>query len=267
MVQRILIPQKMANDKMENDEKQKSEDVLILEPTKSDVILNRKLFNNHPGNQYYRNIIQLKRQRYLQTKKNRVKSKIAEEVLKKIKMQDPPGRFLRQTTHNDRWSEQEEAKTIRKIKMALRDSHPIKKEYESSSSCHTRTNSDTLCRKVGEKIEALLEIHFKDQNKLIDERIGMALNEKIGSKFKDEAEPHQSERISRSLIENKDIGRSNDLPTRTTTRRRKRAADDDISEVLNNKRMKCNDKNTTIEMMRFVRNSIVIGLCALKFIS
>ena len=83
MVQRILIPQKMANDKMENDEKQKSEDVLILEPTKSDVILNRKLFNNHPGNQYYRNIIQLKRQRYLQTKKTVSKAKLLKRYSKK----------------------------------------------------------------------------------------------------------------------------------------------------------------------------------------
>lgn len=104
----------------------------ILNPNDTDVLCGRGgNVNLHPGNGTFRRLVESKKRLYLTARFKREKRLIAETILKDIKSQDPPGRFLLKKD-GDLWYEIAEDKARDKTSQALREGAPkLRKEMET----------------------------------------------------------------------------------------------------------------------------------------
>lgn len=123
--------------------------------SESDVLYGRgNSINYHGGNLYYIALIKQYREEYKCKKTSNVRKKgIAMHIIKLIKCQDPPGRFLVRKEHrNDgpAWIEQnDELSIIKKVTQALREN---KEKYAGKlrklaviENCHHKNHDDDEC--------------------------------------------------------------------------------------------------------------------------
>jgi len=78
---------------------------------------------NHPGNDYYRNMISSNKYRYLSSNKLG-KRGIALELVSVIYTMDPPGRFLEKNELNQTYDDIGEERAVVKVSQALREGAP-----------------------------------------------------------------------------------------------------------------------------------------------
>lgn len=103
------------------------------EPTDSDVLCGRGgTINTHPGNAKYRNLVEERKRVYLTARFKREKRLISESIIKEIRNQNPPGRFLNRDTKDGDWYDIGDIKAREKTSQALRENLPkLRKELEA----------------------------------------------------------------------------------------------------------------------------------------
>lgn len=102
-------------------------------PNDTDVLCGRGGdINSHPGNITFRNLVNSNKRVYLTSRFKREKRCIAERILKDIKRQDPPGRFLTRNSKSGPWYEISEEKARDKTSQALREGAPkLRKQIQA----------------------------------------------------------------------------------------------------------------------------------------
>ena len=99
-------------------------EVAIEVPRPNDVLCGRgNGVNAHPGNIYFRSIVDKVKKPYIATPKAE-KPKFSTKILTEINNLNPPGRFLKQDPTTKRWFVLGEKKTLIKIRQALREGAP-----------------------------------------------------------------------------------------------------------------------------------------------
>jgi len=101
----------------------------IIAPAANDVLLGRGAgTNKHKGNMNFRNIVKGCQEDYTTAMNNYEKYLITMDILQKIHILDPPGRFITQDAKTKCWYDVGDHKARRKISQALRENAPdIKK--------------------------------------------------------------------------------------------------------------------------------------------
>ena len=104
-------------------------------PAANDVLCGRGGgINEHPGNRIYRNLVDSKKRVYLTARFKREKRLVAEAVVRQIREQHPPGRFLARNGKDGEWHDIGDIKARDKASQALRENAPsIRKEIESEN--------------------------------------------------------------------------------------------------------------------------------------
>ena len=93
----------------------------IIEPGPNDCLFGRGGgTNHHPGNKTYRKMVELKKDRYLNSKRLD-KPLVAMEIINEWRSLDPPGRFLKQDERTKMWSDVGDRKAREKTSQALRE--------------------------------------------------------------------------------------------------------------------------------------------------
>jgi len=101
----------------------------VVIPHDHDVLCGRGNFvNYHRGNQYYRSLVRKYFLQYVASPKPD-KPKYALLIYHEIRMQDPPGRFLRQDAGTKMWHDVGERKALDKTRQALREGAPDAKSH------------------------------------------------------------------------------------------------------------------------------------------
>jgi len=101
----------------------------VVVPHEHDVLCGRGNFvNYHRGNQYYRSLVRKYFLQYVASPKPD-KPKYALLIYHEIRMQDPPGRFLRQDGGTKMWHDVGERKALDKTRQALREGAPDAKSH------------------------------------------------------------------------------------------------------------------------------------------
>lgn len=91
-------------------------------PTINDVLSGRGYnINNHPGNQYYRKIVEKQKKIYALSHFKRERKMIIASIALKIRELKPPGRFLSNNSKSGLWYEISEDSMHKKISQALRE--------------------------------------------------------------------------------------------------------------------------------------------------
>ena len=103
------------------------------EPTASDVLCGRGgTINTHPGNAKYRQLVEQRKRVYLTARFKREKRLISESIIKEIRNQSPPGRFLNRDAKDGDWYDIGDIKAREKTSQALRENLPkLRKELEA----------------------------------------------------------------------------------------------------------------------------------------
>mmetsp|Transcript_4718 Transcript_4718/g.13337 ORF Transcript_4718/g.13337 Transcript_4718/m.13337 type:complete len:750 (+) Transcript_4718:518-2767(+) len=103
------------------------------EPNDSDVLCGRGgTINTHPGNAKYRQLVEQRKRVYLTARFKREKRLISESIIKEIRNQNPPGRFLNRDTKDGDWYDIGDIKAREKTSQALRENLPkLRKELEA----------------------------------------------------------------------------------------------------------------------------------------
>jgi len=95
----------------------------VIEPHVHDVLLGRgKGTYRHQGNIAYRELIHMYKSEYISCKKND-KRKISERIVRAIRSQDPPGRFIELDSNSGSWTVVANKRAIEKTSQTLRDGH------------------------------------------------------------------------------------------------------------------------------------------------
>jgi hypothetical protein len=79
--------------------------------------------NQHPGNIFFRCLIQRYKHRYIHTGPSEKKS-ITKRIVDDVFSRDPPGRFLKQATDSEEWEVLDYEKVLKKTGQALREKAP-----------------------------------------------------------------------------------------------------------------------------------------------
>jgi len=116
-------------------------------PTDSDVLCGRGGgINTHPGNETYRHYVERRKRIYLTARFKREKRLIAETIVKEIRNQNPPGRFLLRDGKDGPWLDIGDIKARDKTSQALRENAPkVRKQMEAENAARKEEE-----RKLGE---------------------------------------------------------------------------------------------------------------------
>jgi hypothetical protein len=100
----------------------------IRTPHENDILCGRGGFvNNHPGNQIFREWVHERKNRYNLAVRKLEKTRISREIIKLVRSQEPPGRFLREDPDEKGkiwWVEIDNVKAVTKTSQALREGAP-----------------------------------------------------------------------------------------------------------------------------------------------
>ncbi|GKY94913.1 hypothetical protein MPSEU_000456200 [Mayamaea pseudoterrestris] len=110
----------------------------VTEPTCNDVLCGRGgSINGHPGNEFYRALVEKRRRVYLTARFKREKRLIASSIVSEIRGLNPSGRFLTRDTKSGRWRDIGDEKARDKTSQALRENAPtIRAEIETEINEH-----------------------------------------------------------------------------------------------------------------------------------
>merc|ERR1719223_16552 len=98
--------------------------------------------NQHPGNVYFRELVQRFKYRYIHTPSSEKKF-ITKHIINEIGKRNPPGRFLKQNPENDLWDTLEIDKTLEKTSQALRENAPeLRKTFFGGLGKHVKKRKD-----------------------------------------------------------------------------------------------------------------------------
>mmetsp|Transcript_17231 Transcript_17231/g.27023 ORF Transcript_17231/g.27023 Transcript_17231/m.27023 type:complete len:452 (-) Transcript_17231:211-1566(-) len=90
-----------------------------MNPTQSDVLSGRGArFNRHPGNEYFRKIVEQQKTLY-KTGTKKQKMIIAKAIVEAIHSKEPPGRFLKKCADTGQWEELSKRKAADKAAQAM----------------------------------------------------------------------------------------------------------------------------------------------------
>jgi len=119
----------------------------IQEPHENDVLCGRGGgTNSHPGNKYFREIVESRRLDYINAKKNRDKYVLTMDIVFQIRGLNPPGRFISQDKHTNLWNDIGDKNARLKTSQAFRENAPVlKKQLEDFE--HDSEESPTLLSK------------------------------------------------------------------------------------------------------------------------
>ena len=102
-------------------------------PSENDVLFGRGHFNqNHPGNRYFRNIVEQHKTAYTQTTKINDKDAISKHIYQSIKKLNPPGRFLKRGD-GEKYHISIQKDALTKIKQALRENTYVSKRKKTDN--------------------------------------------------------------------------------------------------------------------------------------
>ncbi len=98
------------------------------DPHSNDVLCGRgQIINAHPGNVYFRSIVNRLKLEYVMSEK--VDKKVfANVIVESIKSQNPPGRFLKKDKETKLWYDVGGKTALKKTRQALREGAPIIEE-------------------------------------------------------------------------------------------------------------------------------------------
>jgi hypothetical protein len=106
----------------------------IEEPLENDVMLGRGAGTNyHPGNRNYRDMVEKRKVKYNVHCHRIEKPLIAYEVIKEVRGQDPPGRFLKRNKETGLWDDIGDIQARKKVIQALREDGPSIREQRTGS--------------------------------------------------------------------------------------------------------------------------------------
>lgn len=113
---------------------------LIDKPHIHDVLIVKGAFvNTHVGNERFRQLIQSQKERYLQSN-NREKGRISDGIVRAIRAQNPPGRFLERNQVDGKYNEIGDYKAREKAAQALRKEARDDRKSNSSPNETAATN-------------------------------------------------------------------------------------------------------------------------------
>lgn len=113
----------------------------IKEPHKNDVLYGRGGgTNHHPGNKRYREMVERRKQDYVNSKRLD-KPLVALEIIKEWRTQDPPGRFLKMDDNTGLWDDVGDKKAREKTSQALREKAPQCRKQDEIDYGHSDTAS------------------------------------------------------------------------------------------------------------------------------
>jgi hypothetical protein len=106
----------------------------IKKPHENDVMYGRGGgTNHHPGNKRYRNMVESRKLKYVNSKRLD-KPLVALEIIREWRAQLPPGRFLKHNDKGDTWEDVGDKKAREKTSQALREKAPqIRKQQEEDN--------------------------------------------------------------------------------------------------------------------------------------
>lgn len=97
----------------------------ITEPHPHDVLCGRgSSINQHPGNENYRQLVQSLKVPYLVCNKKKEKALLAEDVIRAVRSQNPPGRFLQFNIEDGMWFDIGVTRSREKTSQAFREGLP-----------------------------------------------------------------------------------------------------------------------------------------------
>jgi len=106
----------------------------VEKPTPNDILFGRGgLTNHHPGNRRFRDIVVLHKDDYMKAIKI-VKPRVARKIVKAIRTGNPPGRFLKKSSKDNKWYDVGDRNAAEKASQALREkSQNEKKETKAKA--------------------------------------------------------------------------------------------------------------------------------------
>jgi len=115
-------------------------------PSENDVLSGRGgRINNHTGNVRFRKLVAAEKLKYLSIHKKMDKAMIAVDIVEKIRILEPPGRFLKQDPDSLCWYEIGDERARKKTGQALREDGPdLRKEMDQEENMHNYGNQNTL---------------------------------------------------------------------------------------------------------------------------
>jgi len=119
--------------------------VPVDKPTPNDILFGRGgLTNHHPGNRRFRDIVVLHKDDYMKAIKI-VKPRVARKIVKAIRTGNPPGRFLKKSSKDNKWYDVGDRNAAEKASQALREkSQNEKKETKAKAKARYKKNEDSL---------------------------------------------------------------------------------------------------------------------------
>lgn len=100
--------------------------------------------SQHPGNQYFLQTVQDLKAKYVEQKNNYGKNLVAEECIRIIEAQNPPGRFIQENKRKKTWEVVPRDKVISKVKQAFRDTEKVTSTKPSIHTKGTGKGSKTI---------------------------------------------------------------------------------------------------------------------------
>ena len=161
-----------------------------IKPDENDVLCGlRKEVYNHPGNQYYRDLIRNDKEKYAAASCVHFKKEIAKLIINKVHTLNPPGRFLKYNKNDNMWYDIGAYNTLKKVQQALREGqHKLKRKMEDAydnNDAHQELRSSCLSTigvdmKINDKVSP---IHIEDDSILLcyDEIETFFFDEDLGS--------------------------------------------------------------------------------------
>lgn len=111
---------------------------IVLEAHENDVLAGRGNGPNmHPGNIYFRNLVEEQKQTYTSSQSKNEKNDIISKIIQQIQNRNPSGRFLTRDNKSGLWHSTDYKKIVRKTGQALRE-RPL--PTTSTSDDNTNTN-------------------------------------------------------------------------------------------------------------------------------
>lgn len=126
-------------------------------PGTNDILCgNGKVYFDHPGNQYFRELVNRYRKDFLGCVSSRRKKALTEMIVDAIQMLSPPGRFLKQDKKTKLWYDIGRSETLVKARQALQDgASTMSEEFSSAFNSFAQSGDDSSqsSTSVSEKVK------------------------------------------------------------------------------------------------------------------
>eukprot|EP00816_Leptocylindrus_hargravesii_P012500 CAMPEP_0196814596 /NCGR_PEP_ID=MMETSP1362-20130617/44402_1 /TAXON_ID=163516 /ORGANISM="Leptocylindrus danicus, Strain CCMP1856" /LENGTH=412 /DNA_ID=CAMNT_0042191273 /DNA_START=24 /DNA_END=1262 /DNA_ORIENTATION=+ len=130
----------------------------VTKPFPNDVLCGRGGGSqNHIGNKEYRSVIAMNKRRYIEASR-RHKSLLVESIVKAVRLQNPPGRFLEKDSKTGLWNDIGDKRAFAKTCQAIREGAPkireeMQREHGTTDVAVSKGHSNTASATTPAKME------------------------------------------------------------------------------------------------------------------